>query len=405
MSTTKNTKKVQSTLEKLQPSLHPVKEHPLSNCEEFVQKLYITQLCVMAEYENEDVENSLKFVQRIMAGAKMKENITEYRKNAMEMKLEQIEEFILQCKENKLCDIFIIDSLLLTMGNGKANQKQVGYLAEMAEALGINKKRMGYLCEIAVCILEQDSEKYQKVSAKIPHDVRNEIVECVIGYLKEFVVGVLVDTDEMFYVYAPEKTEITMKEVFEYHFHNDDKTKWNGSFEVNMKHIVMENLIFSPSEDFWWYPEFIFKGCSSVVIENCELGRKGFGFDRVRKVVFSNCFADGKENNRVDFWITTYNTKETEIEIRNCLICNMQYDDSFIIGGCRYNEKAIVKIKDSEFRNISTQKGWPIVYNYGLLEVNHSKFENCATKSSKLFWDGIDRINREDSEFINCSKI
>ncbi|MGN1340737.1 MAG: hypothetical protein ACI4WS_10625 [Oscillospiraceae bacterium] len=408
---------IRTNLEKKRPEVYPIKEHPIDGCEEFVKKLYIDMLCVVAQYENEDAENQLKFIQRIHAGAGLTEPITENIKNAMEVTVERFDEFLRQCRENSLENIFIVDCLLTACADGAPNGKQVAFLAEVSEALGIGREHTGWLCDIAIAILEQDTEKYHAACENIPHDKKTPIVESVVCYLKEFVVGVLVDTDEMLWIYAKEKTVLS-DELYDQLFDEDG---------VERNKVKIENIIFPCYRD----GIFHFKNIKEIECRFCELLSSSFDFNSIYHISISDCIFDGQQD--------SYNTflclkNITNIDIINSLFKDkiIEYSETFSAIECidAYGKSVYIEygtrmnISDCEFRNIQSKKpikGNKLIvntgYNYdsfsGNCEDKHVLFKNCIFSScinylpswSILPYAHLDSIQLQDCQFKNsCSE-
>lgn len=373
----KKVEAIRCNLTKLRPQTHPIKEHPIDECEEFVQKLYLDILCVMAQYENEDTENAIKFIQRIQAGAELKEPITEHIKNAMEITVDKFGEFLRQCKENQLENIFFVDSILVTCANGAPNAKQVEFISEIADTLGIGKKQAGWLCDIAVAILEQDSDKYHAACDNIPHDDKTPIVECVVCYLKEFICGILVDTDELLWIYSKEKAEFDLNAVTEkYNAYYESGT----AVEISRKKIILQNLIVSN--------EYYFKSSDQVDIINCEFLNKCINFENCPDVTIENCIFNFN-NNRYSF-IYTESTK-------NISLCNTVFKGCGSIYGqvIRGKIQCSTEIVGCTFENINGadkyDDGIIIISDYkGKTSVSDSSFNNCHTYRSNrpLFYSG-----------------
>ena len=296
---------IRTNMEKERPKNHPIKEHPLSECDEYIRKLYIDALCVIAQYETEDAEKSLNFVRRVHAGAGLINDFTEHIKNAMEITVERFEEFIAQCRENKLENIFFVDGLIAACANGSPNSKQVDFLSEIADALRISKKNVDHLSELAASILEQSAEKYHAACDKIEKENRWALVKNVVCYVKEFVSGVIIDCDEILWIYSKEMTELKYfdiqrdenGEIGTVNFYNN----WS-----NHKEVIIEN-----QKILWYnitYRTFMgtATGTPSSVVENCEAFslkkcycETPFSFTNVWDVNISNC--------KFDFSCSNYN--------------------------------------------------------------------------------------------------
>lgn len=161
---------------------HPITEHPVSEQEEYVRDLYLDMLCVVAQYESVDTENAFTFIKRIMAACEDTQPFDEYIRRSMELTTEKTTEFIMQCKENNLCEIFFVDSLITACANGTPNNKQVSFMAQFGDMLGFDKNKMTAISKFVISILEQDAQKY--------HDLLTEenrkIQLSVICYAKEY---------------------------------------------------------------------------------------------------------------------------------------------------------------------------------------------------------------------------
>lgn len=96
-------------------SNHPVKEHPISKTDEYIRNMYFDMLCVAAQYESDDTENAFTLIKRIMSACKNVQPFEEYIRRSMELTVEKTAEFIKQCRDNKLCEIFFVDSLLFSL--------------------------------------------------------------------------------------------------------------------------------------------------------------------------------------------------------------------------------------------------------------------------------------------------
>lgn len=407
---------IRTNLEKKRPDVYPIKEHPIDGCEEFVKKLYIDILCVVAQYENEDAENQLKFIQRIHAGAGIAEPITENIKNAMEVTVEQFDEFLRQCRENSLENIFIVDCLLTACADGTPNAKQVAFLAEVSEALGIGREHTGWLCDIAIAILEQDTEKYHAACENIPHDKKTPIVESVVCYLKEFVVGVLVDTDELLWIYAKEKT--VLSDVLYDQLFDEDGVERNK--------VKIENIIFPCYRD----GIFHFKNIKEIECRSCELLSSSFDFNSIYHISISDCIFDGKES--TDSFL--YYRNITNVDIMNSLFTDKKIERSSNFSALKCLDKyslsdyikrgTKINITNSEFRNIQSKTylhNDSLIVNTGYehqswegdLEDKRVHFINCVFSScihvdpnQRIFYyKRYDSVDLKDCQFINsCSE-
>lgn len=374
----KKVEAIRCNLTKLRPQTHPIKEHPIDECEEFVQKLYLDILCVMAQYENEDTENAIKFIQRIQAGAELKEPITEHIKNAMEITVDKFGEFLRQCKENQLENIFFIDSILVTCANGAPNAKQVEFISEISDTLGIGKKQAGWLCDIAVAILEQDSDKYHSACDNIPHDDKTPIVECVVCYLKEFICGILVDTDELLWIYSKEKAEFDINKTQNQYTKKNDK--YGTDVTLSRKKIILENLIV--------LNYYMFNAINQVEIKNCEFIGRYIAFSNCSDISFENCIFNFKNRSDSCLKLNGYIENISIYDTHFIYNPDSNYHFMMIEGGNIRN----ALIKTCSFENFVYGNNWTGNYkSHGIimiadkLSISDSSFNNCKAYCGYLF--------------------
>lgn len=374
--TNKQVELIRTSFLKNLASAHPVKEHPIDNCEEYVQNLYIDALTVTAQYENKNAEAANKFIQRIMAGAGLKEPFTEHLKNAFEITPERYGEFLKQCAENKLTDIFLIDSMIIACAAGEPNKKQVDFVAETADMLSVRKNRFEWLTGIAKCILMQSSEEYKAVCEKIPHDEKNEILPQIVCYLKEFVSGVLLDTDDIYWVYFREKTE----------FKQDGNYDENCVTVHDRTKVIFENII---TEQY-----IVLSSCNQVEFKNCELVY--VVYKNVGEASYDRCIFDGK--NRCTYIFDYTNTK-INVHFTNCKFANYkagEWNQNYKLNGAK--STISITADNCKFANISRNGVTPVLLCNGKHIVKNCEFINCGNESNLWY---SSEVTQENNTFIS----
>lgn len=336
-------------------SNHPIKEHPVSKADEYVRNLYFDMLCVVAQYECNDTENSFTLIKRIMSACGNVQHLEEYIRRSMELTTEKTAEFIKQCKDNNLCEIFFVDSLLLSCSNGTPNAKQVAFLSQFGDMLGFNKVNMSEMAKFAVAILEQDSEKYQEIL----EDKNEQIQENILCYAKEFVTGLIIHTSKKAYYFS--------KELMEYKLTTEADGEVKdvvGLFLNGLKYVKFENLIFNFSEG------ISLKTIENVSFENCHLMACTLSLESIDKIAINNCvFKWDKGNNYV-------------------------YEND--CSNCYYSNKAIktwLELSEISITNTSFS---------GFGGYSHTNRYDCA--KGTVFYDGYNRNAKGENKilFDNC---
>lgn len=416
----KKVNQLRAFFKKNQAENHPIKNHPLNECEDYVKELYFDMLCVMAQYENEDIENQNKFIQRIMAGCNATMSIAEHIKRAMSLTVENIAEFLKQCRDNELSDIFFMDCLLISCGNGTPNKKQVEFLAEIADVLGFDKNKVKFMSELAVAVLEQAFEKLK--SAVTSYDELKDETENTSCYIQPIVDMNVVSTDKKKIFYSLKLTE---KPLFSFEKYNEmdfnkkvheDTHCGCGEFkalEYNNKVYLVEEYdgeIFR-SEMCFDADEYnsdansglmyeCFSNLDQIVFENQFLN-KAMKFISVKSIIFKNCIID---NSRGAFCFDSVNNVTIDESTFTGTSGAKRYD-----GGALYFircTKTIVNISNSSFYNYELweNKGG-IAYSCSRDYNTYLKFTNCEFNNCVihcLYGDGTITYNC-DVEIDKCS--
>lgn len=390
--------------EKSQAINHPIDTHLIVNCEEYVQKLYINMLCLIAYYENEDCESQNIFIERIIAGCGNKSSIHDHILKALELNDDDFYEFFKACKENSLNELFFIDALIIACGKGNINDKQITLLSQIADVLGFDKDKVEVLTQTAIAILELDSEKYVEIVSS--EENRKYKFFCDIQcYTKLFVKGLLINTFELM------------------HYYNASIDKSDDSlidFMSNKKKLLLENC----------YIRTVLKivGTVDVSIVKCDIS-SAIDFKDVPNVNVLNCYAHD-----IKYYHFLYfdSEKPFNISINNSEFKNIEVCSSSCYGRDyalitkqkimdRYSERYTpfnLVIDNCNFTNIYTCfknsdqicDTKSVICRYGSVEVTNSGFYSCGRNQQLLFESSpcgnvYKEIISENNEVVNCYRL
>lgn len=385
-------------------SNHPINEHPVSKAEEYVRNLYFDMLCVVAQYECNDTENAFTLIKRIMATCTETQPLAEYIKRSMEITPDRTAEFIKQCKDKGLCEIFMIDAMLLSCSNGSPNIKQAAFIAQFGDMLGFDKSNMEEMVKFSVAILEQDSDKYQELL----NGNNENVQETLLCYAKKFVFGLILCTNTKRYYFAPKLNNIPFNKKIEIS-NIDDIFIENLEFMNNIisvsfaKKITIINCLFHD-----YCEKSSFRGYNrknAIIAHNVQK-------ISIEKSNFKNCICEGSGTAII------HNSYVQNLCISDCKFNNIRnpvgYHDSCTSGGVIYfgsdrgwnvGEKPVITIKNSEFINCSVggHDCGAIIYKNGYPEVNihDSNFYDC--RGSYLFADySFNLKTDQNNQYINC---
>lgn len=188
------------------PKSHPLKEHPIVNLDEFFAERYIDMLCLIAQYKCDDLSNQIDFIERIMAAFNDSITFNEHSLRAMSIKDKEISEFLNNCQENNVSNLFFVESVIISSMNGKPCEEKIKFLSQLANIYAFDKEYLEIILKISVSIMEQNKEKYDSVVSKLDERYTSIIRESLV-YIKTFVEGVIVCNQELLYVYYKECNE------------------------------------------------------------------------------------------------------------------------------------------------------------------------------------------------------
>ena len=365
------------------PENHPIKEHPVTKQEEYVRDLYLEMLCVMAQYESSNTENAFTLIKRIMAACGETQPLQEYIKRSMELTPERAAEFVKQCKDNGLREIFMVDSMLLFCANGEPNVKQVEFITEFGDMLEFDREQIEDMSRFALAILTQDSDGYQKLL----RDENAIVQESLVGYAKEFMCGIIINTSRKMHYYSQKATRFTL----------DDDTICHN---ILVAAAELEGLTPSEAErrvDAYHRLEgfveehglFLWEDLDELIFENFIFDSFPFYFSSIGNLHFYDCSFKNwtsRESEYDDFcgYITICDYERFILE--RCSFTNFNNGEYPIIYSGLQKSDHFVEITSCGFTNCSSHwpsgavilvSGWENYCAGNRLLVTKSKFIDC----------------------------
>ncbi|MCT8977445.1 hypothetical protein N4T77_12610 [Clostridium sp. CX1] len=364
---------------------HPIKEHILEEADNYKKKLYLTMLSAIAQTNNDNREGKLIFLHRILSGIKYEGSFESVVKDGMEINDKIIGEFIKCMEDNESKQLFIFESLIISNLGGEIDDIAKKYISELIGNLGIIKEEAVFLIKLSAVVLEQDSNKYKKLVNIIPKIV--DISVLLKSYLKDFVNGVICDTEYMYYIYGIDADEEVIKSIYDKDLGKIKLVLENVRFNME---IINENLEF--------------KSIDSLVFNNCSFESsyrhynefslfpslekyKKINFEFVKNIFFYKCKFWGFQKR-----IAMFNNSQCQnIKIEKCIfeLCGCLIGESDRnLGGCFYIDTVNdFVLKDSEFSNCYIQHFSKGSYVDGAIahigdavnnfEINNVIFTNC----------------------------
>lgn len=392
-----NVERIRDFLVRQWPMAHPI-QHPMGELDEYVKNRYADMLCVFAQYENRGTEAAANFIQRLMAGAGMSEPVTEHIKNAMELTVEGFDEFLTLCRENDLSDGLLLDGMLIACAGGPPGKKQLEFLAELAEILMVEKSRLKYLSQMARAILEQDQEGYYALCQELPECFRMALIERAVPYLKEFISGILVDTPEMLWLYAREKSNFDLS----------DFSKLNISHDT----VLLEHLTVKSAD---LYTINFAGSCQKIELRECSFRNCRLQFFNVSKLTINNCEFTASDSIPVGFVIRVPSWRCENFYMNGCYMHDIYLgrgsgrgDRTALISVGKENKNCEFKASDSSFENIKLP---PSAHTSSLFfcvepskaRLSKCRFAKCNVNNTNPIFSGDWIIEKDQNcEFQDC---
>ena len=357
-----------------------IKEHPLEKADERLKSVYYDLLYITAQYENSDTDNQIQFIKRIMDSTNAVTVISDHIRSAGELTPEKTADFIRNCKNMHLEIIFFMDCLLIACSTGNLNKKQVDYLSEVAASLEIRRSDVELLCGYAVSILEQSTEKYEKINKQDT----SELYRHILCYTKKYVCGAIANTDKCLHLYSMAHETVDPKRIIVL----SSSANYN-SCEITRETIVFENIRIDLSNMTQIHDFHIGFGCAkNVIFRSCDFINGGsLRFHGCQNISIDDCTFTDFVNDAVFDLNPDSTLSVTRSEFRNC-----GYETSFqnttggIIRSANLNH---VVFRECSFESCFAQgsfKGGIICFN-NAAEAYDCTFSGCNRGTYLFFTD------------------
>lgn len=352
---------IRKWMKELQSECYAIENAALQELEEYVKQLYVTGLCTVVQYHNEQTEGQMLLLKRIVSGIGVEENVTEYMRKALEINEIQMQEFRSMIGDGDIKYYFAIDSLLLAaLGSGGKDTYE--YLAELLELLDISKRDLECLCTVAKAIVMQDSTVYDEAKEMMSEDLSELNFS---AYVRSFYSGIIADSEKIVYYHSVDKNNSNIIEL-------DD------SFSAET--VVFSNLSLNCVSEVFFY------GCSRVVFLNCTITggyEASFTFEGCESVEIRAC--------RFEYFCKPVLREMCvgKVLIDSCSFSNCV--EKFSRSGQDWEAQGgVIKLIDS------------LDNTNGLNTIVNCSFKECGTSNINA-WYSSAIISNCDCEVIKCS--
>lgn len=361
----------------------------LAECTDFIKNGYLKLLAIILQQAKDITTAQLMLFKRIVAGANTEFEAEDYLRMALDIEIDDFNNFAFECKKIVLKYRLVLDAIIL-VGIQEKNEEQVNLIAEYCEALSVNKSEIQYLVTMGKAILEMNISQY--VDA---YEIKVDTIPDIIfdGYIyliaKKCMYG-----NENLTIFQPSNVMDVTVDVL------DRMT------EISTPCVKLINV----EVDLSTYP-LLFENKTSVVIESCK-----FTGGSNNSVKFKNCASVTINNSEfIGFRTKTIDVLNVDVlTIMGCTFNNCRFT-SFDFWGSqeRFGRVIYAEIPesigyfrlDSSLFNNCGRDGVSYDYNFAFIcnihaNVNNCCFVDCWHKNN----EGIDPDNEKDTMFTGSSK-
>ncbi|MGL4876411.1 MAG: right-handed parallel beta-helix repeat-containing protein [Clostridium sp.] len=373
--------KILSYFSKFKKDSYAICGHPMESEDEYTKDLYITMLCVVSQYgKASKVENKSILIERIIKGLKSEKSIKYFNKKALEVNEGLVSEFIKIFREKNVKYNFILDIMILMNLDGLGMDEELVLIAEISEALGLNKEDIKLLSKIVKSILEQNNEAYSQLLKEKNERIDFTKFHC---YTKEYVIGRIGDTKELVYYYAKDKSAIELKK---------DKS---SCAKFTQTEVIFENLKIDLTGT-----KLKFKSQEKISFINCEItgGKHNIKVYSCKEMIFDKCTISGFDGCGI-LGTDSYDEVDKFV-MKNSKLENCSAKERTVIG-----KASVIEFKDVRFKNLNTRGiYYPSVI---IIEtktdsiVERCKFHNCKGDG----WSSEEKLFNNNNNFQECELI
>ena len=288
---------------------YPIHNSFLSDETDYIKNAYFKMLAVILQQGNEIGAEQRNLFERQIIGVNCDYSMADYFRQALDIKIDEYVDFTEQCKEISVKYRFILDALLLTAVDSKA-ESQIKLVASFVESLKISKNELEYLSSLAKAFLEQSLAEYvtaeQQCSTSVPNDVAKEYVGTMIQ-------GNICSNDTMTIIHSSRSHDINVD-------------KLNVVAERNTPIIKLANIEINLAQY-----QLTFEGYDEVVIENCvfEGEKYPIRFVDCRKVIIkASAFRNFSQFALVEANVGEMEISETQFE--DCIYKYSSYSSNWM---------------------------------------------------------------------------
>jgi hypothetical protein len=357
-------------------------------------------LAVILQQAEEITKAQLMIFKRIVAGANVEFEVKDYLRMALEIEIEDFNNFVFECKEMELKYRLILDAIVM-VGVEASSEEQIKLLALYCEALSISKSELQYLVTMGKAIIEMSSSGYIDAYEMQVESVLKKVFYGYICVLEEECIY----SNSRITILHPSNPKDVTRDML-------DRIK-----RANTPCILLVNVEVDLS-----VCEMKFEGKESVILESCKFtggNKNSVEFRDCKQVVIKNTNFTGFKTRT----LVVEDIKDLEIErckFENCRYlydCNCWDYEEYELGAVIYSSQPTnignLSLKSCVFTKCGGENDWDSSASAFICNiksnVNSCQFIECynisyiwRSRDSTMFTDtsnGVNNIFQNSAKF------
>lgn len=346
MSVTNAVEKVRAFYEKDLATRIPFDTHPLKEANDYAKELYVTMLAAILQYEHEPLREQIIFLERISVGVGIEMPVQEIMKRAQMMDEKFAKDFYEEFVEQSLTENFVVDALVMTHCVDKVNEKQLVFLSEIVDVLGISKE------------LFKENVNFSKAILGLQNDNILDIVS-LNGSMKVF-------SEFKYYLSTFMKSTKPTKQMLDSMI---EKKEIVVFYKMKFTGLVLNSILMMKK---------------FVIFKECEFSNvtSAIKFANIQGVVFDQCLIKDSSNSIFEM-----------AHVENICVLNCTFKNIEVKGG------------DCIYGGLIKTDGETNLYMYSSVFENISVYASHSTpySSAPIYLGKIKTLDIQNNKFISCN--
>lgn len=331
-----NIKQLEEYLKSNKEGNNPIHNKLLENGTDYLINSYLKMLAVILQIEQKVSEEQLVMYLKIVLGIHTENSVKDYLRMALEMEIEDYNNFIEDMRYSPLGYRFLLDAFVMISAS-ETQKKQMQFIAELMQSLEIEEKESKKLIMLARSITELNEELFWHSSELEPDCITSLVY---YDYIKIIHRSKIVSNDNMIVICSMDKESITVEEVEKQCCHSVPLVKMIGiNLELNGK-------------------ELFFRNAEKIVIDSCTFigGRSSsFQFEKCKNITITNTNFKNFSNRTLQLEMISGIVNIQNCKFIDCRLLAFKRKLKELIAGViySYHPKSIkeVSIQDTIFTN------------------------------------------------------